>query len=147
MRQRILDDLLFSLKKGQKDVLSVLRMVKGAMQLEEIKLKRSLNDLEMISILSHEIKIRKEANEEFIKGDRQDLINKNIREIDILSEYLPKQLTIKEINQIVEHAIEIVKPISIKDMGKIMSLITPQLKGKADMADVSKMIKGKLNSL
>ena len=140
MRQRILDDLVKAMKEKDKELLSVLRMVKGAMMLEEINIKRELNDSEVLSIISKQIKTRKDSIEEFKKAQRDDLISKTQEEIDLLEKYLPRQLTEEEIRKEVEKAIEIVKPTDAKDMGKVMKELSI-LRGKADMSVVSKLVK------
>lgn len=145
MRNKILEDLVTAMKNQDKDTLSVLRMVKGAVQLEEINLKHELNDDEMITVLSRQIKTRKESIEEFKKGNRQDLIDKTQQEIDILSKYMPKQLSQEEVEQVINEAFDKVNPQGPSDMGKIMGIVSPLLKGKADMSLVSKIIKEKLN--
>ena len=147
MRDRILNDIKEAMKSQDKELLSVIRMVKGAMQLEEINLKRELNDDEVISVIQKQIKSRKESIEEFKKANRDDLIEKTEKEIDILNKYMPEQLTIEEINKIIDEAFELIKPQSMKDMGKIMSEITPKIKGKADMSYVSSTIKEKINNI
>ncbi len=147
MRQKIMNDLTLALKSGNKQLLSVLRMVKGAIQLEEIKVKRELNDDEVITILSREIKTRNEAIKEFEKGNRQDLVTKTQEEIDILKPYLPKQLSIEEVQSIIADAFKQINPKVLSDMGKIMGLITPKLKGKTDMGNVSKIVKEKLSNI
>lgn len=147
MRQKIMNDLTLALKSGNKQLLSVLRMVKGAIQLEEIKVKRKLNDDEVITILSREIKTRNEAIKEFEKGNRQDLVTKTQEEIDILKPYLPKQLSIEEVQSIIADAFKQINPKGPSDMGKIMGLITPKLKGKTDMGNVSKIVKEKLSNI
>ena len=145
MRNKILEDLVAAMKSQDKETLSVLRMVKGAVQLEEINLKHELNDDEMITVLSRQIKTRKESIEEFKKGNRQDLIDKTQQEIDILSKYMPKQLSQEEIEKVINDAFNKVNPQGPSDMGKIMGIVSPLLKGKADMSLVSKIIKEKLN--
>lgn len=147
MRDRILNDIKEAMKNQDKELLSVIRMVKGAMQLEEINLKRELNDDEVISVIQKQIKSRKESIEEFKKANRDDLIEKTEKEIDILNKYMPEQLTIEEINKIIDDAFELINPQSMKDMGKIMSEITPKIKGKADMSYVSSTIKEKINNI
>ena len=82
---------------------------------------------------------------EFTKGGRDDLVESTSKEIEILSTYLPEQLTEEEVNNIIEKVFEEVKPESPKDMGKVMKTVTPLVKGKADMGLVSSIIKGKLN--
>ena len=145
MREKILNDLVSAMKNQDKKTLSVLRMVKGAMQLEEINLKHELNDDEMISVLSKQIKTRKESIEEFKKGNRQDLIDNTTEEIEILSKYMPEQLSNEEVERIINDAFLKINPTGPSDMGKIMGIVSPLLKGKADMSMVSKMIKEKLN--
>lgn len=144
MRQTILNDLVKAMKEQDKETLSVLRMVKGAVQLEEINVKHELNDDEMISIMSKQIKTRKESIVEFEKGNRQDLIDATQKEIDILSKYMPAQLSMDEVEKIIDDAFNKINPTGPSDMGKIMGTVTPLLKGKADMSSVSKIIKEKL---
>lgn len=144
MRQKLLDNLVSAMKSQDKETLSVLRMVKGAVQLEEIQKKHELNDEEMITVLAKQVKTRKESIIEFEKGNREDLINQTNKEIEILNKYLPEQLSETEIMQIIEEAFKEVNPTSPSDMGKIMGLITPKLKGKADMGFVSRKVKEKM---
>lgn len=147
MRERVLKDLTQALKQGNKDVLNVLRMVKGSIQLEEIKTKCQLSDDEIIVIISREIKTRREAIKEFAKGNRDDLIAKTNNEIEILKQYLPKQLEPQEVQNIIDKVIETIKPVGPRDMGKIMNVISPQLSGKTDMANVSRIVKDRLNKI
>lgn len=144
MRNQILEDLKNAMKSQDKETLSVIRMIKGAMQLEEINLKRELNDSEMLSLIAKQIKTRKESIEEFIKGARQDLIDKTTSEIEILSKYLPKQLSNEEIEVEIGKIIDEIKPSGIKDMGKVMAKAKEVLNGKADLGYVSKIIKEKI---
>ncbi len=147
MRERILNDIKEAMKAQDKELLSVIRMVKGAMQLEEINLKRELNDDEVISVIQKQIKTRKESIEEFKKANRTDLVEKTSKEVEILNKYMPEQLSVEEVNKIIDEAFELIKPTSMKDMGKIMSEINPKIKGKADMSYVSSTIKEKLNNM
>lgn len=144
MRNQILEDLKTAMKNQDKERLSVIRMVKGAIQMSELNKKHELNDEEVIDVITKEIKSRKDSINEFKKGGREDLITKTQAEIDILSTYLPKQLTIEELNKIIDEVFEVVKPESTKDMGKVMKELTPQVKGKADMGLVSKIVKEKI---
>ena len=147
MREQILNDLKTAMKNQDKDTLKVVRMVKGSMQLEEIKLKRELNDDEVISIIAKEIKTRKESINEFVKGNRNDLVEETNREIKVLEKYLPEQLSSEELNTIINETFDKIKPVGIQDMGKIMGSITPLVKGKADMGTVSSIIREKLSNL
>lgn len=147
MKDRILKDMVVAMKSQDKVRLSVLRMVKGAIQLEEINKKDNLTDDDVIGVLSKQIKTRKESIVEFEKGNRLDLIEKTNEEIKILNEYMPEQLSEDEVNKIIDEAFDKINPTSQSDMGKIMGLITPLLKGKADMSSVSKKVKEKLSNI
>ena len=147
MRERILSDLVSAMKSKDKETLSVLRMVKGAIQLEEINKKQELNDEDVIAVLSKQIKTRKESIVEFEKAGREDLVNQTKGEIEILSKYMPEQLSEEEVIKVIDEAFDAVKPEKPSDMGKLMGFVTPKLKGKADMGFVSKTIKEKLANL
>lgn len=146
MRQKISSDMIEAMKNKDKDSLSVIRLLKGAIQLEELNQKRELDDDEVSSIVIKQIKQRKESIEQFEKGNRQDLIEKTLKEIEVLEKYLPLQLTEEELEQVILKIFEQVNPTSKKDIGKIMALVMPQVKGKADMGLVSKIIKEKLDN-
>lgn len=147
MRDKIINDIMSAMKSKDKEKLSVLRMVKGAIQLEEINKKKNLDDNEVIAVLSKQIKTRKESIVEFTKGNRQDLIEQTEKEIALLSEYMPEQLSEVEILSIIDGAIKELKPQAMSDMGKIMKEINPKLIGKADMSLVSKLVKEKLSDI
>ena len=147
MRDKILKDLVEAMKNKDKETLSVLRMVKGAMQLEEINVKRNLNDDEVIGLLSKQIKTRKESIVEFEKAGREDLKEQTEKEIEVLNKYMPEQLSEEEVLKLIDEVFEEVKPESKKDMGKIMGVINPKINGKADKSFVSKKIQEKLANL
>lgn len=144
----LIEQLEFDLKEAMrakdKNTLAVLRMVKGAMQLEKINHNKEMNDELAIDIISKQIKTRNESIKEFAKGNRQDLIDQTNKEIDILNKYLPVQLTEDEIQAIITDVFTKINPQGQSDMGKIMKEITPLVKGKADMGKVSQLIKAKL---
>ena len=144
MRHQILEDLKTAMKNQDKERLSVIRMVKGAIQMSELNKKHELSDAEVIDVISKEIKTRKDSINEFKKGNREDLIEKTQKEIDILQTYLPKQLSEEELNEIIDKVFAKVKPESSKDMGMVMKELKPLINGKADMGIVSKIVKTKL---
>lgn len=145
MREKILKDIIEAMKNKDKDRLSTLRLLKGAMQLEEINKKRELNDEEVIGLIAKQIKTRKESILEFEKANREDLKEKTEKEIVVLNEYMPEQLSEEEIIKEINIAFDEVKPTSMKDMKSLMAILNPKLKGKADMGFVSKTIKEKLS--
>ena len=131
----------------EKDTLKVqtLRGVKGEIDLEHINKKVEITDELVIDVISHQIKTRKESISEFEKGNRTDLIEKTNVEIELLSKYLPKQITEEKINSEIDKVFDKVKPTSMKDMGLIMKELTPIFKGKADMKTVNEIVRSKLN--
>ena len=144
MREKLLKDIMAAMKSQDKERLSVLRMVKGAMQLEEINKKKELDDNETVALISKQVKTRKESIVEFEKGGRQDLIDQAEAEIAILNEYMPEQLSDEEVEKIIDEAIAEVNPSGPSDMGKVMKIVSPKLTGKADMSSVSKLVKEKM---
>lgn len=146
MKERITEDLKSAMKAQDKFKLTVLRAIKGAIQLEEIKNKSELSTEEFALVISKQIKMRKESIVDFEKGNRQDLIDITNKEIEILNLYLPKQLDEKEISVIIDKAIDVIKPTSSSDIGKVMGMVAKEVKGKADLSLVNKMVKEKLNS-
>ena len=145
MREQIMNDLKTAMKNKNKELLNVIRMVKGAIQLEEINVKHELTDEEMVSLISKQIKSRKETIDELKNSNRSELLEKTEKEIEILSKYMPKMMEVDEINKVIDEVFELVKPVDSKDMGKVMGKINPMLKGKADMSLVSKLIKERLS--
>ena len=119
-------------------------MVKAAMDQEHIDRKREINDELLIDVVNKQIKMRKDSISEFEKGGRQDLIDKTQSEIDMLMVYLPEQLSSEEVIMIIDEIFADVKPEGQKDMGKVMKEATAKLKGKADMKEVSNIIREKL---
>ena len=138
-------DMVSSMKEQNKERLTVLRMIKGAMQLEHINNKKEMNEELLIDVVSKQIKMRNDSLEEFKKGSREDLVKKTEEEIQILNEFLPEQLNEEEIDKIIDEEFKKVNPSSPKEMGLVMKEITPLLKGKADMKEVSNKIKNKLS--
>ena len=147
LTEKISNDMTTYMKNKDSFSLGVLRMVKGAIQLEKINLKRELNDDEVVAVIAKQIKMRNDSINEFEKANRVDLIDQNKREIAFLSTYMPPQLSDEEINKIIDEAFSNVSPTSSKDMGLIMREVSPKLKGRCDMAKVNAIIKEKLSNL
>ena len=148
--ETISKDMVNAMKSKDKDTLGTLRLLKSAIDLYLVnnKLDRnSASDEVVIDVVSKQVKTHRESIEEFKKGNRQDLIDNLNVEIELLSKYLPEQLSSEELENIVNEVFNEVKPASVKDMGAIMKAITPLVKGKADMREVNALIKDKLNNL
>lgn len=147
MREQILNDLKTAMKNKDKERLAVIRLVKGSMQMTELDKGHKLSDDEVMDVISKEIKSRKDSIAEFEKGNREDLVKQATDEIKILEEYLPKPFSSDEIMKIIDEVFDEVKPTSNKEMGKVMKELTPKLKNRADMSEVSKIVKEKINKV
>ena len=135
------DDMKTAMKAKEKETLQVIRMLKASLQNEQIKVGRDLTEDEELTVLSREMKQRRDSLTEFEKAGREDLAEKVKGEITIVEQYLPAQLTDEEIRQIVAAAIEKTGATSPKEFGKVMGLVMPQVKGKADGNQVNAVVK------
>ena len=147
LNDRINEDIKNAMKEKDNFKLGVIRMVKGAIQLAKINLKHELSGAEVIDVIAKQIKMRKDSIREFENANRNDLVEQNQKEIEILNKYMPEQLTEEEITKIIEEAFSKINPTSQKQMGLIMKEISPKIKGKADMGEVNKIIKKKLENI
>ncbi|AKG35750.1 GatB/YqeY domain-containing protein [Paenibacillus durus] len=132
LSERLNEDMKQAMKSKDKFRLSTIRMVRSTIKNLEIDLKRTLDDNEVLDILSREIKQRKDALQEFEKAGRDELAASNKAEIEIIAQYLPEQLSEEEIKVIVQQTIQETGASSKNDMGKVMSALMPKVKGRAD---------------
>jgi hypothetical protein len=144
--ERLDQDMKQAMKDKAALKLSVIRMVKAALKNEEISKGRLLSEDEELTILTRELKQRRESLQEFEKAGRDDLAAKTREEIDVLSAYLPAQLSEDELRGIVRDAIAATGATSKKEMGKVMGAIMPKVKGRADGALVQKIVSEELPS-
>ncbi|MFQ3542727.1 GatB/YqeY domain-containing protein [Halobacillus rhizosphaerae] len=139
--ERLNQDMKTAMKARDKKTLSTIRMVKASMQNEAIKLgKDTLSEEEELTVLSREVKQRKDSLHEFQEAGRDDLVEGLNNELEILQVYMPKQLSEEELGQIVQETIQEVGASDKSDMGKVMSAIMPKVKGKADGSQVNKLV-------
>ncbi len=158
LKEEIQDDLISALKEKKEIEAGTLRMLnaaalnkekekrarlskEGEMTEKELIEKSQLTDEEMIEVISSEAKKCKEAISEFEKGERKDLAEKEKKEMEVLKKYLPEQLPEEEIKKLVQEVIEKVGASEMKDIGKVMAELMPQVKGKAEGGLVSKIVK------
>ena len=145
--ETISKEMIEAMKSHDKDALSTLRMLKSDIDLYLVNNKmdrHNASDEVVIDVVSKQIKTRNESIEEFKKGNRQDLVDGLLKEIELLSKYLPEQLTEDEIKAEIDKVFDKLKPSSMKDMGAVMKELGPIFKGKADMKEVSTIIREKL---
>lgn len=146
MLEKFNQEMIQAMKDKNKVKLNTLRAVKGAMQLEKINNKKEENDELLLDVVNKQIKMRNDSINEFKKAERDDLVKSYQEEIDILNEYMPKQLTEEEINEIIENGIIETNAEAPKDLGQVIRVITPLLKNKCDMKQVTNKIRERLNS-
>ena len=144
---QINEDMKLAMKSQDKEKLSVVRMIKSAVQMASIELKHELSDEEVIDVVAKQIKMRKDSIAEFEKAGREDLVSQYKGEVEILNSYMPEQLSLEEVTKIIDEVFAQVNPTSPKQMGLIMKEVNPKVRGKFDMGEVSKMIKDKLSNL
>ncbi|USG63866.1 GatB/YqeY domain-containing protein [Brevibacillus ruminantium] len=142
--ERLDQDIKQAMKDKAALKLSVIRMVKAAIKNEEINKGGRLSEDEELTILTRELKQRRESLHEFEKAGRDDLAEKTREEIEVLTAYLPEQLSEDEVRDIVREAIAATGASSKKEMGKVMGVIMPKVKGKADGTIVQKIVSEEL---
>ena len=145
MFEKIKKDLTEAMKAKDTFRTSVLRMLKSALKNEEINKKSPLTDDEVLAIIKKQVKTRKDSMNEYANYNRMDLADSLQKEIDILNEYLPEELSDEELEKIVKETITKVKAESIKQMGMVIKTISSEYGARCDMAKVSKLVKEKLS--
>ncbi len=144
LRQQIEADTKDALKSGAKDKVSTLRMLNAALKNKQIDKRRPLTEDEVIETVRSLIKQRKDSVEQFAKGGRQDLVDKETAEIAVLEVYLPQQLSREELEPLVRQAVAQSGAQGAKDMGKVMKVLMPMIGGRADGKLVSELVKNAL---
>ncbi|WP_026893683.1 GatB/YqeY domain-containing protein [Clostridiisalibacter paucivorans] len=145
LKEKLMEDLKMSMKNKDKLKKNVVTMVRASIKQREVDDRVELKDEDILDIISKQVKQKKDSIEEFQKGHREDLVQTAEKEIEILMEYLPEQLTEEELSIMVKEVIDEVGAKDMKDMGKIMGKMMPKIKGKADGSMVNKIVRQHLN--
>lgn len=145
--KRIDDDLTSALKHSEKIKLSVLRLIKSAIQNQRIQKGKDLTDDEVLSLFSSMAKQRRESIEQFSMGGREDLAAKEKAELAIIQGYLPEPISEKEIDDMIEEAVAASSAEGEADIGKVMKMLMPRVKGLADGRLVNNKVRKRLHSL
>jgi uncharacterized protein len=143
---RVNAEMVSAAKARDQVRLSAIRMVKAAMHNREIDLKRKLNEVEFLQLLSSMVKQRKDSIDQFKKGGREDLVDKEEAELKIIQAFMPEQMSEEDVAREIDMAIKEIGAVSIKDMGKVMKILMPRLTGKTDGKIVGEKVKEKLSS-
>jgi uncharacterized protein YqeY len=145
LKERINEDVKVALRSRDKRRLSLLRLILAAIKQREVDERIVLDDAQVISVLDKMVRQRQEAIEIYQKAGRQDLAEQESFELRVLQEYLPTPLSQEEVEALVEQAIAQTGAVSIKDMGRVMARLKPQVQGRTDMSAVSDLVKRRLS--
>ncbi len=146
LKQRIQDDMKSAMKGGDKPKLGVIRLLLAAIKQREVDERIELDDEQILVVLDKMVKQRRDSIEQYEKAGRDELANQEKFEIEVLQEYLPEALSEEEISDLIKQAMADTGAESMRDMGKVMGQLKPQLQGRADMGAVSAKIKQLLGS-
>ena len=144
LKETLNNDIKSAMKTKDKETLAVLRMIKTAVQAAEIDKKEELNAEEELTILAREAKQRRESLAEFVKAGRDELVVKTEAEIEIVERYLPKQLSVEEVKEVITTVAEKIGATTQKEFGKLMGAVMQELKGKADGNVIKEQVKAHL---
>ncbi|WP_314078371.1 GatB/YqeY domain-containing protein [uncultured Granulicatella sp.] len=144
LKETLNNDIKSAMKAKDKETLAVLRMIKTAVQAAEIDKKEELNAEEELTILAREAKQRRESLAEFVKAGRDELVAKTEAEIEIVERYLPKQLSVEEVKEVIATVAEKIGATTQKEFGKLMGAVMQELKGKADGNVIKEQVKAHL---
>jgi uncharacterized protein YqeY len=144
LKEQLNEDMKQAMRAKDKNRLSAIRMVRGAVRDKEINSKVELDDDGVLEVIASQIKKRKDALEQLSKSNRDDLVDAEMEQINTLQAFLPAQLSQDEIEAVVTGAIEELGATSMRDMGRVMGKLVPQLRGKADNSIVSQIVRQKL---
>ncbi len=141
LKARFEADMKSAMKAKEKERLSVLRMILSDIKNQEIKEQKSLEEKTVLSLLSKAAKMRRESIAQFREGGREDLVEKETRELEFILEYLPAQLSAEELRGIIQKAITETGAASVKEMGAIMKKVMPEVAGRADGKEIQQMVR------
>jgi uncharacterized protein YqeY len=146
LREQISQDMKSAMRAKDEARLIALRMLWAAIQRREVDERITLDDAQILAVVEKQVRQSRDAVEQFLKGNRQDLADKENRDIAVMEAYLPAQASDAEITQLIDEALAATGASSIKDMGKVVGLLKPKLQGRADMGKVSGLVKARLGA-
>lgn len=146
LKNKLTEDMKSAMRSGEKSTLQTIRLILAAIKQQEVDTREVLTDKDVLAILTKMQKQRRESITQFNQASRQDLVDKENNELQIIQQYMPAALNEDEIDSLVQQALSDSGAESIKDMGKVMGLLKDKLAGRADMGKVSSIIKSKLTA-
>ncbi len=146
LKKRLSAEMKRCMKAKEKERLAVVRSLQAAIKQVEIDSQKTLEDeAEVLAILDKAMKQRKDSHQQYIDADRPDLAEQEAFEMSVIQDFMPQPLSEDEINALIDQAMADTGASSMQEMGKVMGLLKPQMQGRADMGEVSKLIKAKLS--
>ncbi|MFW2371547.1 MAG: GatB/YqeY domain-containing protein [Gammaproteobacteria bacterium] len=146
LKQQLTDEMKATMKSGDKARLGIIRLILSAIKQVEVDERIELDDARILAVLDKMTKQRRESATQYQQAGRDDLLEQENYEIEVLKDFLPEALSDDEIDALIDEAVNSTGASSIKDMGKVMGQLKPRLQGRADMAAVSGKIKARLNA-
>lgn len=144
LKAQITEDMKSCMRAGEKDRLGTIRLLLAAIKQREVDERIELTDADILNIITKMLKQRKDSISQFETANRQDLVDVEKKEVEHLKPYMPEALSESEIQALLDAAIKQAGAEGMKDMGKVMGILKPQLQGRADMGQVSQLIKSRL---
>jgi len=145
IRQTISDDMKTFMRAKDTARLGAIRLLQASIKQKEVDERIELNDDQILAVIQKMLKQRKDSIEAYQHANRQDLIDQEQLEIEVLTKYMPEPLSDEEINQFIEEAIATTEAADMKDMGKVVGVLKSKVAGRADMGEVSKLVRQKLS--
>jgi hypothetical protein len=147
LEKQLLEDMKLAMKSGDKSTLDTIRLLRSQIKTASINKKGELSESELTQVLQKEAKKRKESIAMFKQGNREDLVNKETAELEIINRYLPEQMSVEALRAIVKETAQNIQVASEKDMGRLMGAVMPKVQGKADGKFVQEIVKNYLADL
>jgi uncharacterized protein YqeY len=144
LKQRLQEDMKAAMKGGEKRRLGVIRLINAAIKQREVDERIELDDTQVLAVLDKMLKQRRDSLSQYEAAGRQDLADQESYEIEVCQGYMPAAMSEAEIAAVIADALETTGAASMKDMGRVMGLVRPKVQGRADMAQVSALIKQRL---
>jgi hypothetical protein len=145
LKEKITADMKVAMRAKEKQRLGVIRLIQAAIKQREVDERISLDDTQIIVVLDKMLKQRRDSIEQYEKAGRQDLVDQEAFEIQVIKTYLPQPLTETELANLITQAIQTTGATSVKDLGKVMGILKAQVQGRTDMKQLSNQIKQRLN--
>lgn len=146
VKVRLQEAVKGAMRAGDRSRLGTLRLLQAAIKQREVDERRAMDESEVLAIIDKQIKQRRESAEQYRNGGRPELAQREEAEIEVLSEFLPQPLSEAELDERIDRAVRETKAESVRDMGKVMAALKPQVQGRADMGAVSQKVKARLGS-